>query len=181
MHNYLDAAVRLCSHPAMLLHGVLALALVSITAAEQTVLGADRWAGLRAQLGARLQPGAPFAAACFASDDMDTAAVWTTGTVPNATGACAHVRAHYLDECMRLSRYLWISLMGVEQLRARAPRAGRSSRSGRAASARVRSACSTGPTARTPPRPRRHTRVRSGASRRTTSVAVCGPSSAGGR
>jgi hypothetical protein len=90
----------------MLLHGVLALAFVSITTAEQTVLGVDRWAGLRAQLGARLQPGAPFAAACFASDDTDTAAAWTTGAAPNATGACAHVRAHYLDECMRPSPHL---------------------------------------------------------------------------
>jgi hypothetical protein len=82
----------------MLLHDTLALALVSIAAAEQTVLGADRWAGLRAQVGARLQPGAPFAAACF-TDDTDTATAWTTGAVPNAS-------AHYLDECMRLSPHL---------------------------------------------------------------------------
>jgi hypothetical protein len=83
----------------MLLHSALALALASIAAAEQTVLGADRWASLRAQLGARLQPGAPFAAACFADDD--TAAAWTAGARANATDACADVRARYLDECMR--------------------------------------------------------------------------------
>jgi hypothetical protein len=98
MHNYLDAAGRRCPNLAMLLHDTLALALVSIAAAEQTVLGADRWAGLRAQVGARLQPGAPFAAACF-TDDTDTATAWTTGAVPNAS-------AHYLDECMRLSPHL---------------------------------------------------------------------------
>jgi hypothetical protein len=97
----------------MLLHSALALALASIAAAEQTVLGADRWAGLRAQLGARLQPGAPFAAPCFASDD-DTAAAWTAGARANATDACADVRTRYLDECMR-PRSARVGMAGADE------------------------------------------------------------------
>jgi hypothetical protein len=96
------------------------------------------------------------------------------------TRARTCARATSTNVCARDRRaWGWLALMSKGQLRARPRRPGRSSRSGRAASARARSACSTGPTPRTPPRARRRGPASVGASRRTSLVALLGISAGG--